>query len=53
MESTSQLFIKNNYIKLVNCTISDSQSRYCKKENLIMFKKNKRKENLAMEEKTD
>lgn len=32
--TTSQLFIKNNYIKLVNFTTSDSQSRYCEKIQL-------------------
>lgn len=33
-DTTSQLFIKNNYIKLVNFTTSDSQSQYCKKIQL-------------------
>lgn len=48
-ESTSQFFIKNNYIKLVNCTISDSQSRYGKKKIKLRFKKRKKKEKKEVE----
>lgn len=46
-ESTSQFFIKNNYIKLVNCTTSDSQSRYGKKKIQLRLKKKKQKISLA------